>query len=367
MGIREANFQKEYDIGKEVMPSCHKGMQVMHAKSRTTGHQVVVKIRWKKDSFRSRTEELEWRSNCEYMLNLPECANIARLFEVLEDEKAYCVIMEKVKGKDLFESISGQDLLPMTEVREIVAQILAGLAELHGRGRIHKDLKLENVMLERTPSSAKRPSLSLGANDTSPKSPCVKLIDFDTLEEFATPKRTKDVLGTDQYIAMEAYDGKYSPASDIFAAGVIAFRLCAGKFPFRPDMFDDKPGENWVGSPKMQEIRNKLKTFNIKWSYKAFESEPAACDLVRSMLAVAEHDRPTAEQALKHVWLAKTVATQEYFAAGGNTPYRGPSVRSSFSQPGTPGTMDGDRCKAVVSPSRTSVPLFLFCASQLAN
>jgi len=332
-GIRAANFQEEYDLGKELMPSCHKGMQVLNAKQRSNGHEVVVKVRFKKESFQIEGEERDWRSSTEYMLNLPKCTNIAQLFEVIEDEKAYYVIMEKVDGKDLFESIAGQELLPLEESKEIIAQILAGLAELHSRGRIHKDLKLENVMLDRTPSNSpkKMRAPSFCGGGVSPSASSVKLIDFDTVEAFVseTPKRTRDVLGTDQYIAQEAYDGKYSPASDVFAVGVIAYRLCAGKFPFKSDLFDDKPGENWVGSPKMKEIRNKLRTFKIKWSYKHFEQELGACDLVRSMLAVNDCDRPSAVQALSHKWLAGTTAAKEYFANGGNSPTRGGDRLSS--------------------------------------
>ncbi|CAE7718387.1 prkC, partial [Symbiodinium necroappetens] len=87
----------------------------------------------------------------------------------------------------------------------------------------------------------------------------VKLIDFDTVEEWnSTGPKSKHVLGTDQYIAPEAYEGKYSPASDIFAVGVIAYKILTGSFPYNGRLFDDKPGENWVGSPKMKEIRQKL-------------------------------------------------------------------------------------------------------------
>jgi len=328
-GIRAVpDFSAQYTLGGEVMPSCHKGMQVLHAKHNSTGADVVIKIRFKRESFRNRDEENDWRSSTEFMLNLPSCSNIAQLYEVLEDEKAYYVIMEKVSGRDLFESISGQDLLPLTEVKEIIAQILAALVELHGGGRIHKDLKLENIMLDRTPSrqlsgstTCSSPCKSTGSGKaTSPVSPVsVKIIDFDTVEEFVpeTPKRTKDVLGTDQYIAQEAYDGNYSPASDMFAVGVIAYRLCTGKFPFKSDIFDDKPGENWVGSPKMKEIRGKLRGFKIKWTYRAFEMEPQACDLLRSMLAVREFDRPTAREALVHPWLARTSSAMAFIAAGG--------------------------------------------------
>lgn len=306
-----ARFSDEFDLGSEVMPSCHKGMQVMNGINKATEQEIVIKIRFKKESFRNSDEEKEWRGASEFMLNLPNCSNIAKIIDVLEDSTAYYVIMEKVDGQDLFESVSGQELLPVPEVKAILHQILTALAELHAEGRIHKDIKLENVMLERTPGLPMSKAKTGG--DIFSPGPAVKLIDFDTLEAFEpkTPARTKDVLGTDQYIAQEAYDGCYSPASDVFAVGVIAYRLLTGRFPFNADLFDDKPGENWVGSPKMKEIRTKLCKCKIKWTYRAFEAEPRACDLLRAMLAMGEADRPTAAQALTHPWLAPQQAIEE--------------------------------------------------------
>merc|ERR1712226_1119223 len=99
---------------------------------------------------------------------------------------------------------------------------------MHACGRIHKDLKLENVMVdmnaEKGPSSpglrrslrqisSKSQSTSsswpLGA---SLKTPGVKLIDFDTVTDWSpTSPKPREVLGTDGYIAPEAYEGNYSP------------------------------------------------------------------------------------------------------------------------------------------------------------
>jgi len=308
---RVRNFFDEYSLGTEVMPSFHRGMKVLNAIHRASGTEAVIKVRIKKESFPTHGEEEEWRSSTEFMLGLNMCSNIATMYEVLEDEVAYYVIMEKVSGQDLFESVAGQSLLPVDDVKEILCQILVGLVELHQSGHIHRDLKLENIMLDRTPKVAgKKGRASFEALSPSPASPVtVKLIDFDTVEEFTpkTPRRRRDVLGTDQYIAQEAYEGNYSPASDVFAVGVIAYRLLTGKFPFKADMFDDKPGENWVGSPKMKEIRDRLRNFKIRFSgFSAFDRDEALCDLITGMLAVNEQDRPSAATALAHPWLAES-------------------------------------------------------------
>ncbi|CAK9045660.1 unnamed protein product [Durusdinium trenchii] len=247
----------------------------------------------------------EWRHNTEFMLNLPETEGIAKLYEVLEDKKGYYVIMEKVAGQDLFETMTGKGLLPVAEVKEVIKQLLQALAELHARNCIHKDLKLENVMFDRTPPINAKVDWS-NTGDQSPVK--VKLIDFDTVETVQpqTPKKAKDVLGTDQYIAQEAYDGNYSAASDIFAVGVIGYRLLTAKFPFRADIFDDEAGDNWVGSPKMKEIRQKLQNYKIDWNHRVFSLEPQACNLIKAMLASNERERPTAKEALANGWFNET-------------------------------------------------------------
>lgn len=297
------SFNALYSMGSSVMPSSHSGMQILFATHKETGDEVVIKVRQKSNSFCDKTEEKEWRESTEFMLNFPQNPGIAKIYDVFEDRVGYYVVMEKVPGQDLFETMTGKGLLPIAEVKEVLRQLLQALKELHGRNCIHKDLKLENVMFDRTP-----PPKAGGAwGGDQPASPItVKLIDFDTVETFVpqTPKRTKDVLGTDQYIAQEAYDGNYSPASDIFAVGVIGYRLLTSRFPFKSDIFNDEAGENWVGSPKMREIRQKLCNYKIDWSHRVFTLEPQARELLRGMLAVNEQARPSAQDALDHPWLA---------------------------------------------------------------
>eukprot|EP00435_Cladocopium_sp_Y103_P054433 s345_g17.t1 len=140
-----------------------------------------------------------------------------------------------------------------------------GAQPRHASGRIHKDLKAENVMVDLPAAESpkgranRKERLMDGGDAQSPAS--VKLIDFDTVEDWEpTSPKAKDVLGTDGYIAPEAYLGDYSPASDIYSIGVVMYKLLTGRFPSREDIFDDKPGENWVGSPAMKRIHERLKT-----------------------------------------------------------------------------------------------------------
>eukprot|EP00440_Ansanella_granifera_P045858 gb/GFBE01049675.1/.p1 GENE.gb/GFBE01049675.1/~~gb/GFBE01049675.1/.p1 ORF type:complete len:679 (+),score=82.41 gb/GFBE01049675.1/:1-2037(+) len=301
-----------YKLGGNVMPSCHSGMEVRYACraiSSTNDQDVplqesfVVKVRYKNKSFQGRNDEQKWRTNTELILNIPQCGGIARIHEVIEDPKAYYVIMERAGGCDLYECLTGapEKRLPPHEAKDVLRELLTAVSELHHHGFIHKDLKLENVMLNK--SGPKCPSHIRRSLATSPGAG-VKLIDFDTVEEW-TPEspKAKHVLGTDQYIAPEAYEGIYSPLSDVFAVGVIAYRLLTGTFPYNGRLFDDKPGENWVGSPKMREIRDKLCDARVSFRHPIFENEPGAQSLIQRMLAVREQDRPDARECLNDPWL----------------------------------------------------------------
>jgi len=292
-------FQQKYTIGDKVMDSVHRHMEIRYATRKVDGFKVVVKLRFKPGCFHGKTEEREWRTSTEFMLSLPPCEGVAQLFEVCEDNKAFYIVTELAKGMDLFEVLHSKVHFDMDGVREVMKPMLEAIAHFHENGCIHKDLKLENVVVDVGNGRIK-------GENWSPKS--VKIIDFDTVEEWtpASPK-AKDVLGTDQYIAQESYDGTYSPSSDIFALGVIMYKLATGKFPFKDEIFDDEAGQNYVGHPKMTQIRNRLKMAKINWGQECFVKNPALADLCARMLAFEVTDRPSAKDALKSDFFASSV------------------------------------------------------------
>jgi len=311
-----SNFDEMYTLGREVMPSTHSYMKVHFAKRITDGNEVVVKLRFKPKCFRSKEDERNWRKSTQYLLNMPDSGNICRLYEVLEDPKTFYIVMEKVSGMDLFETLE-QENVGVDVAREILRQLLAAMAHLHAHNAVHKDLKLENIMVQTDISPPSRGGRRDSTNSTlscaTPTS--VKVIDFDTLDQW-TPASgvSKDVVGTDQYIAQEAYAGKYSPLSDVFAVGVIAYKLLCGRFPFHDEIFDDEAGENWVGSPKMLQIRRRLKIAKVDFSDRCFQEQPKALDLIMRMLSYNEQFRPTAAAALEHEWFQEDLSPQ---AGGG--------------------------------------------------
>eukprot|EP00747_Dinoflagellata_sp_TGD_P138124 gnl/TRDRNA2_/TRDRNA2_175751_c3_seq35.p1 gnl/TRDRNA2_/TRDRNA2_175751_c3~~gnl/TRDRNA2_/TRDRNA2_175751_c3_seq35.p1 ORF type:complete len:644 (-),score=131.68 gnl/TRDRNA2_/TRDRNA2_175751_c3_seq35:318-2069(-) len=295
--IPDGHIEERYVIGEEVMPSVHKGMQVLFAKRQQDSMNVVIKVRWKDDSFPTASQERQWRVTMEMMLNLPKSENVCQLYEVLEDTEAYYVVMELVEGDDLCETILDVEI-PVPKCKMILRQLLTSLAHLHAKGCIHKDLKLENVMMDQSPKAALAMKAKYGVEQ-----PAVKIIDFDTVEEWSprSPK-AKSVVGTKQYVAPEAYDGTYSPASDMFAAGVIAYRLLTGTFPYDDSIFNGPPGDNVVGHKKMKRMSEQVKNYDVNFSDTVFKNNPEAKDLVMGLLTSDENNRLDADAALKHPW-----------------------------------------------------------------
>lgn len=290
--VTQEEYEKLFKMEGQVMESTNPGMEVRYATRKADGMKVVVKTRDRKSSFKDHYEEREWRATTEIQLKMPKSETLCGYLGVYCTDKMYYIVMEKVEGQDLFEQMSSARI-PIVDTRAIVRQTLEGLAALHKSGRIHKDIKLENVVADMDSPRKK--------GEDSPV--MAKIIDFDTVQDWE-PKspRSKTILGTDGYIAPEAYDGNYSPASDVYCTGVIMYKLLTRRFPHKADLFDDKPGENKAGHPAMQRIKQRLLEAKIDFTRAPLDKCPMARDLVQGMLQMESEKRPSADEALDHQW-----------------------------------------------------------------
>jgi calcium-dependent protein kinase len=292
--------------------------RIKRVRSTEDGKEYVMKIQQKK-RIRGANAAL-FRRMTERMMNLPENENVVRVHACYEDGEYFYTVQEACDGGDLFDffrMLMADDMDDDTlerEVRQAVGEILLSLDHLHGQGLVHKDVKLENLVFLKKgciePRSVKSPKAVISGEHAkecnSPKT--LKLIDFDFTEEWEpeSPK-SKAVVGTDGYISPESYLGDVCPKSDIFSVGVVMFLLVAGRFPYDDAIFDDEPNENYVGSPKMQEIYDKLKAFKVRFG-KSWKHLDNAKDFCRVLLEFDVNKRPTAQEALQHPWMAKFVA-----------------------------------------------------------
>jgi len=155
--------------------------------------------------------------------------NTCRIFEFGEHELAsgetLCFLtMELVAGETLGARLRRDGPLPVEQVAIVLRQVLGGLAEAHSLGIVHRDLKSDNIML--------RESVSAG--------PAIDAVVMDfglALRMDANERLTSDshaMIGSAAYMAPEQVEGeRLTPATDVYAIGVICFEMLTGQLPFR--------------------------------------------------------------------------------------------------------------------------------------
>jgi serine/threonine-protein kinase len=133
------------------------------------------------------------------------------------------VVMELLDGEGLDRLLKRKPILPVGMSVEIILQVLDGLAAAHAVGVIHRDLGPSNVFLEPQPGGKFR----------------AKILDFGLArpigEEGAqNVTQAGTLMGKPAYVAPELFGGGSLDArSDLFACGIILYRMLTGRFPYR--------------------------------------------------------------------------------------------------------------------------------------
>ncbi|MDC0677998.1 serine/threonine-protein kinase [Sorangium atrum] len=130
--------------------------------------------------------------------------------------------MELLEGEDLSQRMRRSGLLPAQDVHEIFRQLCHALGAAHRAGVVHRDMKPQNVFLAKTQSATARWS--------------VKVLDFGIAKIAAEASTMATAsLGTPLWMAPEQTDarGQISPATDVWALGLIAFALLTGRMYWR--------------------------------------------------------------------------------------------------------------------------------------
>lgn len=177
---------------------------------RTTGMEVAVKT-LSKANF---TEiGLAWPGRELELMKYLSHPNIVRLFDCVNGNDCKFLILELVTGGELLSFCFEQGPLQESLSRQFFRDILAAVDYLHRKGIVHRDLKLENCLLDEN----KR----------------VKLIDFG-LANFYLKGPLKTSCGSADYAAPELFTSAlyYGPTVDVWAMGVMLYAMVAGEFPF---------------------------------------------------------------------------------------------------------------------------------------
>jgi serine/threonine-protein kinase len=141
--------------------------------------------------------------------------NVARVYDLWEDDESAWVAMELVPGKSLRDVLAEQGTLSLYEVELILNQCASALEKLHSAGMVHLDVKPANLI--QTPDGT------------------IKLIDFGLAQQ---SEQTQELLhgmayGSAAYLSPEQASGEeVDGASDVYSLGCVVYELLTGRAPF---------------------------------------------------------------------------------------------------------------------------------------
>ncbi|XP_076830175.1 serine/threonine-protein kinase DCLK2 isoform X2 [Brachyhypopomus gauderio] len=251
---------------------------VKECTERATGKEFALKI-IDKNKCRGKEHLIE---NEVAVLRRVKHPNIIMLIEEVETSSELYLVMELVKGGDLFDAITSSMKYTEKDASNMVHNLAAALKYLHRMSIVHRDIKPENLLVCRYPDGTK----------------ALKLGDFGLATVVDGPLHT--VCGTPTYVAPEIIaELGYGLKVDIWAAGVITYILLCGFPPFRSernvqeDLFEHiLQGDLHFPSPYWDNITD------------------AAKELIGRMLQVNVEARYTAEDVLCHPWVTEDAALE---------------------------------------------------------
>ena len=242
--------------------------KVKLALHKLTQEKVAIKILEKKKiNSKKDLERIEKEIKYMKILNHP---NIVKIYEIIEDENNFYIVMEYVPGGELFNYIVKNKRLTENEASFFYSQIIHIIQEIHKHKICHRDLKPENLLLTQ--------------NKT------IKIIDFGLSNEYIDYLMTP--CGSPCYASPEVIKGmKYSGLGiDLWASGIILFSMLCGYLPF-----DDK--NNDVLFKKILKCKIEFpKNNNVIISEKAK-------DLILKILQLEPAKRITLDEILVHPFL----------------------------------------------------------------
>ncbi|XP_052841947.1 uncharacterized protein LOC128256000 isoform X2 [Drosophila gunungcola] len=239
--------------------------------------------------------------------------HITRLYEVMESQSMIYLVTEYAPNGEIFDHLVANGRMKEPEAARVFTQLVSAVHYCHLRGVVHRDLKAENVLLDKDMN--------------------IKLADFGFSNHYEEGATLRTWCGSPPYAAPEVFQGlEYDgPKSDIWSLGVVLYALVCGALPF-----DGKT---------ILELKSRVVLGKFRIPF--FMSQECE-QLIRNMLVVEPDRRYTIKQIIKHRWLSEWQSEMQEeerfeglsFASGSGTVSKSASTSSLGSVADSPPQLD---------------------------
>ena len=204
--------------------------------------------------------------------------SVVKLYETFETKRHMLLAMELCAGGDLLNYVRKRKKLEEVEAKVIFKQIIEGLGYIHKKRILHRDIKLDNILLD-------------GKGN-------VKIADFGVSKLVKPGDVMHEQSGTPAYIAPEILreQGYSGFKADIWSAGVVLYAMLQGTVPFK--------------ASNMKELHKMI--IKGKYHFKEEVSEGAK-QLMKAMLDTDPRTRISITKILKHPWMQLPATPIEIF------------------------------------------------------
>ncbi|KAI4327490.1 hypothetical protein L6164_019943 [Bauhinia variegata] len=206
--------------------------------------------------------------------------NIVRFKEVILTPTHLAIVMEYASGGELFDRICNAGRFSEDEARFFFQQLISGVSYCHAMQVCHRDLKLENTLLDGS------------------EAPRLKICDFGYSKSSVIHSQPKSTVGTPAYIAPEVllrqeYDGK---VADVWSCGVTLYVMLVGSYPF------EDPNEPKDFRKTIQRI------LSVQYSIPDFVDISPQCRHLISRIFVSDPaERISIPEIWNHEWFLKNL------------------------------------------------------------
>lgn len=217
------------------------------------------------------------------ILNLAHHPNIVRFYDLYITEEYYCMVFEYVDGGQMLDYIINHGKMKESQALKFFIQLLSAVSYCHENGIVHRDLKIENVLI-----------------DTNGD---VKLVDFGLSNFYDPSEKLKTFCGSLYFAAPELLRGIVytGPEIDVWSLGIILYVLVCGKVPF-----DDK---------SMSALHEKIKSGQfVLPTYLSRECQ----NLLKSMIEIDPSRRARIDEIIRHPWVQSEGHVLQNFFQGRN-------------------------------------------------